>query len=174
MFANIIAMAHFFEANYYDIIVNVVIMVSAIIVLIGFFKPILFDHIRNKELRGGALALTNVVACFVAALGYFLREGWNLKYYPLAAVALTLTSIFTYYIYEHVPYARVVIGGLGLAAIRKVFNVGIIAATTEDPQAVKTAAKKATAELQTQTKAELKKVATKATKATADKDLRNL
>ena len=171
MFANIIDMAHFFGVNYHDIIVNVVIMVSAIIVCIGFLKPILFDRIKNKELRKGALALTNIGACFVAALGYFLRNGWNLKYYPLAAVALTVVSIVTYYVYETVPGARKLIGGIGLAAISKVFNVGILAATNDDAKVVGTEAKNAVTELKTFTRNELKKASTK---INVDKDLRNL
>lgn len=171
MLANILAMANFFTANCNDIIVNVVIMVSAIIVTIGFLKPIVFDRIQNKELRKGALALTNVGACFIAALGYFLRNGWNLKYYPLAALALTFVSIITYYVYETIPGARKLIGGIGLAAISKVFNVSILAATTDDAKVVHTEAKTATVELKNFTKNALKKAASK---TNVDKNLKNL
>ena len=72
MLNNIIDMAYYFCANHYDIIVAVAIMVSAIIVFIGFLKAVCFDRIRNKEIRRAVLALANIVCCFVAAFGLVL------------------------------------------------------------------------------------------------------
>ena len=161
-------MARFFTANHYDIIVAVTIMVSVIIVVIGFCKALWFDRIRNKEIRRVVLALTNVAACYVSALGYFLREGWDFKYYPIAGFALTLASIFTYYVYETVPKLRPFISGIGKAALGKVFHIGLVAATTEDPNTVKAAVATASAELKSYTKTEIKN-ATK--KVKVDKDL---
>ena len=156
MLNNIIDMAYYFCANHYDIIVAIAIMVSAIIVFIGFLKAVWFDRIRNKEIRRAVLALANIVCCFAAAFGYFLKNGWDFKYYPIAGVALTLTSIITYYIYETVPGARRFIGGIGRSAIGKVFNVSLLAVTTDDTEAIKSECEKGVNEVKVLAQQELK------------------
>lgn len=157
-----------FGACYTDIIPMVAIMVSVIIAVIGFFKPFIFNRIRNKKLRKGALAIANMALSFTSSFLYFAAEGWNLKYYVLASVALWLTCIITYYLYETVPYVRDFIGGLGTKAIRKLFNVALLALSNDDPEAVKTEVKTVTPQLKTTAKTELKKAATK---VKIDKDL---
>jgi hypothetical protein len=164
-------MAKYFSVNYTNITVNVVTMVSVIIVAIGFFKPIVFNRIQSKELRRGALALTNVGACFLAALGYFLRMGWNFKYYFVAACALTLASIFTYYCYETIPGVRKFMGGLGYTVISKVFHVGILVASAENIEAAKREIDKGNQEIKMYVTNELSKLPQK---RKTDKDLRGL
>ena len=161
MLNNMKNMLLYFGAHSTDIIVSVVIMVSAIIVAIGFLKPILFDRIKNKELRKVALAVSNVAASFISAFGYFVKEGWDFKYYVLASLALTVACIITYYVYETIPGMRKLIGGLGAAAIGKVFNVALLAATTNDDNVVKAEFQNATVELKDTTRQELKKSVTK-------------
>ena len=167
MLTNLNIMLSFFRANYNDILVNVVVMVSLIITIIGLAKPIIFNRIKNKELRKAALALTNVAACFLAAFIYFLRRDWNFDYYVLASVALSMASIFTYYLYETIPYVRSIIGGIGQNALSRILNVSLLAVATDDANAVKTELKNAKAE----TKLELTKVANKIKE---DKDLKGL
>ena len=152
MLDTLLTMCRLFGAYYTDIIPMVIIMVSLIIAVIGFFKPFAFDKIKNKDIRKAVLALTNVGANFVAAFVYFLSKGWNFKYYFLASIALTFCSIITYYVYETVPGARKFIGGLGRTAIGKIFNVALIAATTDDVDTVRAEIKNATAQLKTTTK----------------------
>lgn len=171
MLNNMKNMLLYFGAHSTDIIVSVVIMVSAIIVVIGFLKPILFDRIKNKELRKAALAASNIVSSFICAFVYFVTEGWNFKYYVLASLALAVACIITYYVYETIPGMRKLIGGLGTAAISKVFNVALLAATTDDANAVKTEFQNTTVELKDTTRLELKK---NATKVKIDKDLAKL
>jgi hypothetical protein len=66
---------------------------------------------------------------------------------------------------------RKIIGGFGTAAICKVFNVALLAATTDDENAVKTEFQNASVELKDTTRQELKK---NVTKVKIDKDLAKL
>ncbi len=168
MISNIKNMLIYFGVHYNDIIVAVTIMVSAIIVAIGLFKPFLFNKIKNESFRKAALALSNMALCFVSAFIYFLWEGWDFKYYIIAAVALWITCILTYYIYETVPGMRKVIGGLGTKAICKVFNVALLAVINDNTDEAKAEAKNGATELETDAKNTLTKVATK---VNIDKDL---
>ena len=170
MLNNLKAMLSFFGANYSDIIVCVVIMVSAIIVAIGILKPILFNKITNKHVRKAALAFSNVAACFLAALVYFLVRDWNFDYYVLASIALSVSCIVTYWLYENTNL-RGLIGLIGNIVLRKMLNVGLFALTTDDVNAVQKELKNTSTLLKGQTKVELKKAATKIRE---DKDLRNL
>ena len=170
MFANIHNMLAFLAANYNDILVCTVIMVSAIIVAIGLLKPILFNRIKNKHLRKALLAFSNVAACFAAAAVYFFTRGWDFVYYVPAAVALSIGCIVTYWLYEN-TCLRNLIGLIGGMALRKVLNVACFAATTDDVNAVKTELKKTSEQLKSHTKAELKKAAAKSKE---DKDLKGL
>lgn len=170
MLANIKAMLYYFGAHYNDIIVSVVIMVSAIIVAIGILKPIIFNKITNKYVRKAVLAFSNVVGCFIAALIYFLLEDWNLKYYFLASGALSVCCIVTYWLYEN-TCLRNLIGVVGNIALRKGLSVLNLAVTNDDVNTVKAEIKNATAQLKTTTKQELKKTATQ---IKVDKDLKNL
>lgn len=156
-------------AHYKDVIVAVMIMVSAIIFLIGLAKPFLFDRIKNKDFRKAALAGSNVALSFLSALSYFLIEDWNFKYYVIASIALSFACILTYYVYETIPGMRKVIGGLGYAAICKVFNVALLAASGNDTNDVKTAIKKTVSQ---QLEPTAKQTLTKVTKKVKiDKDL---
>lgn len=170
MLANIETVLSLFGAHYQDIIVCGVIMVSAIIVAIGLLKPILFNKIANKYIRKAALALSNVVACFATALVYFLINGYGLKYYIVAATALTVTCIVTYWLYEN-TCLRNLIGIIGSHALRKVLKLSLFAVTTNDIELVKDELKKTGAELKTTTQLELKKVSTSKKE---DKDLKTL
>ena len=169
MLDTLITMCHLFGTYYADIIPMVVIMVSAIIVLIGLFKPI-FNKITNKNLRKVALSFSSVIACFVAAFIYFLAEGWNFKYYFLASCALSVVCIVTYWFYEN-TCLRNLIGVVGGLALRKALDVLKIAITEDDVNTVKAEIQNATAQLKSTTKQELKN---NANKIKVDKDLKGL
>lgn len=170
MLANIKNMLLYFGAHYNDILLAVVIMVSSIIVAIGILKPIVFNKIPNKYIRKAVLAFSNVIGCFVSAFVYFLTEGWNLDYYLLAALALSVVCIVTYWFYENTCLRNLIelIGGI---ALRKVFNIAQLALTNDDAKTVQAEIKNATAQLKATTKTELKKTATK---INTDKDLKGL
>lgn len=170
MLNTIKTMLSFFEANYHDIIVCGLIMVSAIIVGIGLLKPIIFNKIKNKHIRKAALALSNVAACFLTVLVYFLVQGWGFTYYFPAAVGLSVSCIITYWFYEN-TCLRNLIGTVGNLVLQKVLKVSVVAITSDDVNAVKTELKKAGDELKAHTKQELKKAAAKTKE---DKDLTGL
>lgn len=170
MLDTLLTMCRLFGTHYTDIIPMVVIMVSAIIVLIGLFKMWLFNRITNKYIRKVALSFSSVIACFGASFIYFLAEGWNLKYYFLASVALSVVCIVTYWFYEN-TCLRNLIGVVGGLAIRKALGVIKVTLTEDDVNTVKAEIKNATAQLKTTTKQELKKTAST---LKIDKDLKNL
>ena len=170
MLENVKALMAFLEVNFNDIFVYVVSMVSAIIVAIGLLKPILYDRINNKQLRKMALAFSNVGACFACVLILFCVKDWNFKYYVTSAIALTITCIVTYWLYEN-TCLRNLIAVIGNIVLRKIASLAVVAVNTEDINEIKTEAKKVTNELKAHTKEALKK-ATIETKE--DKDLKGL
>ena len=148
------------------ILVCGLIMVSAIIVAIGLLKPLLFNKIKNKHIRGSVIAFTNVAACFGTVLVYFLLNGISFEYYIAAAVSLSVSCIVIYWLYEFTRL-RSLIEVIGTIVLRKVLKVSLFALSTEDVEAVKTELQKTGAELKAHAKKELKKAA-------EDKDLRTL
>ena len=170
MFANIHHMLVYFELFSQDILVSVVIMTSAIIAAIGLLKPILFNKIKNENIRGAALAFSSVAASFLAALVFFLIKGWEFKYYTAAALALAGCTILTYWLYEFSRF-RNLIKLIGTLALNRIIKTACFAATNDDVNAVKAELKKAGEELKSHTKTELKKAATT---YKTDKDLKNL
>ncbi len=170
MLANIKNMFLYFGTHHNDILLAVVIMTSAIIVTIGLLKPIVFNKIQNKHIRKAVLSFSNVIGCFIAAFVYFLIEGWDLKYYYLAAIALSIWCIVTYWLYEN-TCLRNLINVIGNIAVRKALSLAKIVLTADEVDQVKTEFKNASVQLKTSTKAELKKAANT---IKIDKDLRNL
>lgn len=170
MLANIQNVMPILSANFNDIIVSGFIMVSAIIVAIGLFKPILFDRIKNNQVRKVALAFSNVALCFFSVFVIFLIKELNFEYYLTSAIALTITCIITYWLYEN-TCLRNLIGTIGRIALKKVANIAIFAVNADDINEIKTEAKKVADELKAQTSKSLKK-ATNEIKE--DKDLKGL
>lgn len=170
MLANIKNMLLYFGAHSTDIILAVVIMVSAVIVAIGILKPVAFNKIKNKHIRKAALSFSNVIGCYIFALVYFLMNDWNLKYYFLAGAALSVACIVTYWFYENTCF-RNLIGLIGGIAINKILNLAKIALTADEVDQVKAEFEKASTELKSFTKQELKKTI-HTTKE--DKDLKGL
>lgn len=156
---NIQTMLSYIGANYNDVLVQGLIMVSAIIVGIGLLKPLVFNKIKNKNIRKVVLALSNVAACFLAMLVTFIIQGWSFEYYLAAAIALTLSCIITYWFYEN-TCLRNLIDTIGSLAISKVLSVSATAIKKGDVEGVKAELKKTGDELKNITKQELKKTTT--------------
>lgn len=163
MFDIIHALLPVIGENLNDILVCGIIMVSAIIVAIGLLKPLIFNKIKNKHIRKVALALTNVAACFLTVLVYFLVCGWSFEHYYPAAIALSVSCILAYWLYEN-TCLRNLIGLIGNMALRKMLSILTLAATTDDIKAVEAELKKAGRELKAHTKKQIKE----------DKDLNGL
>lgn len=158
----------FLEANLHNVVVYTVIMVSAIIVAIGLLKPVLFNKIKNKNLRKAMLALSNVASCFIAIFGvYISNHWWDFKYYLPTSIALSIACIITYWLYEN-TCLRNLIETIGKIALRKLANVAILAISKSDIEEIKTEAKKASEEIKAKTVNELLKTTKK------DNDLEGL
>lgn len=78
-----------------------VAIVSAIIVIIGILKPIVFDRIKQKQLRRLALAGTDIVSSLLSTLIYFSIEGISFTNYWIGSVAVFVLSVILYWIYEN-------------------------------------------------------------------------
>lgn len=156
------AMLYYTQANFHDIFWYVVLMVSGIIVAIGLLKPLLYDKIKNKQIRKVALAFSNVALCFISALVIYVVQDWNLEYYLASAIALSVSCIVTYWLYEN-TCLRNLIGTIGGIVLKKVANKVLL--NTNDVAEIKEEAKKAVVEFRAQN-------VKKTTKE--DKDLRGL
>lgn len=98
------------------------IMVSALIVFLGAMKPVLFNKIENKNLRGTALFFSSILLSFVAtALAFWIKD-WNFDYYFWASGAFSVWTIVVYALYEYTRL-RSLIEWVGTIAIEKFFGI---------------------------------------------------
>ena len=140
-------MLNYTEANFHDIFWYMVLMVSGIIVAIGLLKPLLYNKIKNKQIRKVALAFSNVILCFVCVLVTFVIRGWDLNYYLASAIVLSVSCIVTYWLYEN-TCLRNLIDMIGSIVLKNVANKVLL--NTADVANIKDEAKKAVAEFRTQ------------------------
>lgn len=140
------------------------IMVSALIVFLGAMKPVLFNKIKNKNLRGTALFFSSVLLSFGAtALAFWIKD-WNFDYYLWASFAFSVWTIFVYSLYEYTRL-RSFIEWVGSLTIKKF--LGIIG--KGEVEEVKEELNVALNELTKTTKSKAKSVEVK-----ADKELKGL
>lgn len=100
--------------NNYDIIVTEgIIMASMLIVLIGCLKPLVFNKISNKCVRGVALSLTNIGLAFLFVACEFWIKQISFEYYLCTSIAFCVFTIFVYWCYENLTQARVGVQKLG-------------------------------------------------------------
>jgi cytochrome c biogenesis factor len=110
----------FFGSPKYFIAVAFV-MVSALIVFLGSLKPIVFDKIKNKNLRGTVLFFSSIFLSFVAtALAFWIKD-WDFNYYIYASVLFSAWTIVIYGLYEYTRL-RLVIEKVGKIAWSKIFG----------------------------------------------------
>lgn len=156
------AMLNYTEANFHDIFWYVVLMVSGIIFAIGLLKPLLYNKIKNKQIRKVALAFSNVILCFICVLVIYVTKHWNLDYYLASAIAVSVCCIVTYWLYEN-TCLRNLIATIGALVLKSVANKALM--NTADVAEIKDEAMKAVAEFRTKNVKEATK---------EDKDLKSL
>lgn len=159
------------KAHYLDLIVVGVIMVSAIIMFIGILKPVLFNKIKNKGVRKGLLALSDIVFAFIATAVYFLIESINWEYYWVASAITSLATIVAYWVYENTSL-RTLIEKIGTIALKKFVRVGLALFTADEKSEVEQTLNTVIDEVKSATKAELKSTSNALKKG--DKELENL
>ena len=113
-------MINLFCNNYEILMTAGVIMASMIIVLIGALKPILFDKITNKTLRGAVLSWSSVLCSFAfVALAFWIKQ-IPFEYYWFSAIVFSGFEVVVYWLYENFTQARKGIKNLGEFLWKKV------------------------------------------------------
>ena len=156
--------------NFKEILVTGAIMVSAIIIFIGFLKPILFNKIRCKPIRRILLALSDILFSFAATAIYFVIEGFPWTYYWQTSVGVTCLCIVVYWFYEN-TCLRDLIGKIGTMAVKKFFKVFLMIFDDKDKQEIQQELDKISGEVRKYTEEEL---STAVKKVAEDKDFINL
>ena len=160
----------FFKADWYNLLIVGVIMVSAITVLIGILKPLLFNRIPWKPLRRASLAFTNIGLCFGATAAWFAFKHFSFDIYWHSAIAVSLFSIVWYWVYEN-TCLRDLISTIGKITLSKVAMIMTRIFNGDDIKEIEKEAKLVAEELKSTAKKEIKS-ATKNVKT--DKELKNL
>ena len=160
----------FFETDWYNLFIIGVIMVSAITVLIGILKPLLFNRIPWKPLRRATLAFANVGLCFATTAVWFAIKHFSFGIYWHSAIAVSVFSIVWYWFYEN-TCLRDLISTIGKITLRKIAVILAKVFSGEEINEIKTETKIVVEELKSTAKKELKS-ATKNIKN--DKELKNL
>ena len=170
MFYNIEVAINFVKENLETFWLVGVIMVSAITVLIGILKPLLFNRIPWKPLRRATLAFANVGLCFATTAVWFAIKNFSFGIYWHSAIAVSVFSIVWYWFYEN-TCLRDLISTIGKITLRKIAVILAKVFSGEEINEIKTETKIVVEELKSTAKKELK-AATKNIKN--DKELKNL
>ena len=99
----------------------VIIMVSAVIVLMGILKSILFNRIKNKSVRCVVLSFSSLALMFATLAVFFVINGFDFKWYLLSGTVVSCIMIVTYWLYENTKL-RDAIHKIGSFVITKLFN----------------------------------------------------
>lgn len=113
-------MVNLFCINYKTLLTAGIIMACMIIVLIGAFKPLLFNRIKNKNLRGALLSLTNVALSFVFVAIAFWAKNISFEYYWFTSIVFCGFCVVIYWAYENLTQARAGIHKLGSFMWKKI------------------------------------------------------
>lgn len=77
------------------------VLVSAVIVILGGLKKLVFDRIHNKLVRKVLLAFTSIALAFAATAIAFWVKGFEFKLYPIAGATVSVATIVIYWFYEN-------------------------------------------------------------------------
>ena len=160
----------FYEPDWKNLLLLGVIMVSAITVLVGILKPLMFDRIKWKPLRRACLAFTNVGLCFASVAVTFFLKHFDFSLYLHSAVATSLLSIVWYWFYEN-TCLRDLIHKIGKFALNKTYSVVKNFFDCKEFEKLEKEIAIATEEIKANTKKELKSASKN---AKTDKELKNL
>lgn len=118
----IVTVYNYFMQNLETMIPMVIIMMSTLIVFMGMLKPILFNKVSNKDLRGMLLFFTSIALSFASVAVTFLIKQYDFTYYWICGVFYSGGVIVMYAIYEHTPL-RPSIHSIGSFVVEKLFGV---------------------------------------------------
>lgn len=97
----LIEAARYALSDWHNLLVGGVIVMSVVIFLIGFFKKIIFDRIKNKLVRKIVLAWTSVIMALPFTAGMCLVKGFNFDYFWLIYACYAAGTILGYWLYEN-------------------------------------------------------------------------
>lgn len=117
----IVTVYNYFMQNLETMIPMVVIMMSTLIVFMGMLKPILFNRVSNKDIRGMLLFFTSIVLSFASVAVTFLIKQYNFDYYWICGALYSGGVIVMYALYEHTPL-RPTIHKIGSFVLEKTFG----------------------------------------------------
>lgn len=102
-----------------EIITAVIIMVSAVIVLMGILKRVLFNRIKRKSIRCVALSFSSLALMYLTTAVYFLINTVDFQYFLPCGTAICFVMIITYWFYENTQ-ARAGIHRIGSFVLSKI------------------------------------------------------
>lgn len=76
------------------------IMVSALIVFLGLWKPLLKKYITNEKIRRAVLGFASIGLSFASVAVTFWVHDWNYKYYVWTSCGFAVWTVFVYWLYE--------------------------------------------------------------------------
>lgn len=76
------------------------IMVSALIVFMGLWKPFLKKYITNEKARRAVLGFASIGLSFASVAVTFWVHDWNYKYYVWTSCGFAVWTVFVYWLYE--------------------------------------------------------------------------
>ena len=109
-----------FLNNTEEIFTAVIVMVSAVIVLMGILKTVLFNRIKSKGIRCVALSFSSLAIMYAAVAVYFLINTIDFKYYAICGSLVCVAMIVIYWFYEN-TYLRAGIHKIGSFVISTLF-----------------------------------------------------
>lgn len=169
MIAHVKTFGAFYSADWKNLFTLGVIMVSAITILVGVLKPLLFNRIKWKPLRRTCLAFTNVGLCFLAVAITFAIKHYDYSVYMHTAIATSIFSILWYWVYEN-TCLRDLISKIGGITLRKLYATAKNIFDKDDIKEVEKEFNLAVEKI----KEEFRKESQNSTKSKEDKELKNL
>ena len=146
------------------------IMVSIIIALIGAFKPIIFNRIKNDEMRRFALSMSNTAGAFASNALCFAFKQLDWSKYVVASIVLSVCCILIYHLYETVPYLRKSIEKVTEKLFGRFYEIGVLVAKGATKAEIQAKVEQMTEELNQSVKNQFKPTK----KSKKDKELENL
>ena len=145
----------FFLANLQDFFVGGIIVASATIFVMGFFKKFLFNRITNKLARKCVLSFASLVMCLVVTFFFLVGNGLNSQCFWLIYAVNAISTIITYWLYENTGL-RNLIAFIGEKTVKKYIGIAYNAINGADANTTKAQLVETNAYLKSSTKKEIR------------------
>lgn len=119
-------MAEILLQNWQRAVMGGIIVACSVIFLMGIFKKLIFDKIRNKLVRKVVLSFCSVLLVFPATALYFISDNISFDWYWWACLFASILTIVTYWLYENTGL-RNLIGLIGELTVSKWLKVLYVA-----------------------------------------------